>query len=292
MKKTSSQFFLSQRSKRGVLIFLVISLSVVFIPRIWLALTPKEDFVISSEDIKELKEEQFSREKRFALKSFKKKGARFRSPEGKFDPNQYSAEDWMKLGLSRKQSAVVLKFTERGIYSNEQLQKIFVIPSELYEMIKDSTFYPAREFKKDENKPAFVSKKEIVLIDVNSADQEEMETIPGVGPFYAKNIIKYRDRLGGFSKKEQLLEVWKMDVEKYTSIEKYIKINPTSIQQLHLNTVKVEQLKTHPYLNWNSANSIIKMRDMKGGFKKIDEIKESVLIDEELFEKIKPYLSL
>lgn len=290
--KDPGPFYISQRSKRGILIFLIISLCVVFVPRIWLALTPTEDFIISSEDIKDLKEEQFSSEKRFASKSFKKKGPRFRLPSGKFDPNQYSTEDWMKLGLSRKQSAVVLKFTERGIYSNEQLQKIFVIPSELYEMIKDSTYYPAREFKKEENKPTYTSKKEVILIDVNSASQEELETIPGVGPFYAKNIIKYRDRLGGFSKKEQILEVWKMDVEKYTSIEKYIKINPASIQQLHLNTIKVEQLKIHPYLNWNSANSIIKMREIKGGFKKIEEIKESVLIDEELFEKIKPYLSL
>jgi DNA uptake protein ComE-like DNA-binding protein len=35
------------------------------------------------------------------------------------------------------------------------------------------------------------------------------------------------------------------------------------------------------------------MRIQKGGsFKKIEEIKECVLIDEELFEKLKPYLSL
>jgi hypothetical protein len=34
------------------------------------------------------------------------------------------------------------------------------------------------------------------------------------------------------------------------------------------------------------------MRIQKTGFKRIEEIKESVLIDEEFFEKIKPYLSL
>ena len=34
------------------------------------------------------------------------------------------------------------------------------------------------------------------------------------------------------------------------------------------------------------------MRNQKGAYQKIDEIKESVLITEECFEKIKPYLSL
>lgn len=289
--KDSSPFYISKRSKNGIVLVLIIALLVVFTPRFLLWLSPDEAFVISGKDVKSLKLEQVERKynKSFA---HSKKRQRYSVPPRAFDPNQYGLNDWMKLGLSKKQAIVVLKFTERGIYSNEQLQKIFVIPPELYEMIKDSTVYPVREFTKNENKPSYAAKKELVLVDVNSADQEKMETIPGVGPFYAKNIIKYRDRLGGFSKKEQLLEVWKMDVEKYTSIEKYIKINNSLIQQIPLNTVNIEQLKAHPYLNWNIANSIIKMRENKGGFKKIEEIKESVLIDEELFEKIKPYLSL
>jgi DNA uptake protein ComE-like DNA-binding protein len=45
-------------------------------------------------------------------------------------------------------------------------------------------------------------------------------------------------------------------------------------------------------LNWNQANSIIKMREQRGRFNSIDEIKESVLIDEETFEKLLPYLTL
>jgi DNA uptake protein ComE-like DNA-binding protein len=61
---------------------------------------------------------------------------------------------------------------------------------------------------------------------------------------------------------------------------------------LKLNTITAEELKKHPYLNWNIANSIIKIRERKKGFKSVEEIKESVLIDEECFEKLKPYLSL
>lgn len=289
--KDSSPFYISKRSKNGIVLFLVIALILVFTPRFLMWLSPDETFVISAEDIKTLKKEQVAR-KHYTSFSNSKKKSRYNLPPKAFDPNQYGQNDWVRLGLSKKQANVVLKFTERGIYSNEQLEKIFVIPAELFELIKDSTIYPAKTYQKEESKHSTYAKKEIVLIDVNNASQEELESIPGVGPFYAKNIIKYRDRLGGFVKKEQLLEVWKMDVEKYSLIEKYVKINGNVIQHITLNTVKVEQLKNHPYLNWNCANSIIKMRDAKGGFKKIEDIKESVLIDEELFEKIKPYLSL
>jgi DNA uptake protein ComE-like DNA-binding protein len=59
-----------------------------------------------------------------------------------------------------------------------------------------------------------------------------------------------------------------------------------------LNEVTFEELKLHPYLNWNQANSIIKMRQQRGRYEKIEEIKESKLIDEETFQKVSPYLSL
>jgi DNA uptake protein ComE-like DNA-binding protein len=290
--KNNSPFYISKRNKKGVFIFLIIALFVVFTPRVLLSFRPEERYVISSQDVQLMKNEQFKRLKYTPFKKFKKKFKEFHKPLTKFDPNTYKAEDWVKLGLSAKQADVVLKFTVRGIYSNEQLQKIFVIPDKLYQLVKDSTFYPIKEYSKKEDKTSDYVKKEIVLVDVNSASQEVLESIPGVGPFYAKNIIKYRDRLGGFFKKEQLLEVWKMDIDKYNSIEKYIQINVNNILKISLNNVTVEELKSHPYLNWNFANSIVKMRIGKSGFKHIEDIKESVLIDEELFEKIKPYLTL
>jgi DNA uptake protein ComE-like DNA-binding protein len=129
-------------------------------------------------------------------------------------------------------------------------------------------------------------------IELNGANQEKLEEIPGIGAFFAKNILKHRDRLGGFLRKEQLLEIWKFDIEKLNSIEQYIEVDSEKIRRIELNTISVEELKDHPYLNWSSANSIIKIRAQKGRFKSIEEIKESVLIDEEMFEKLKPYLTL
>jgi DNA uptake protein ComE-like DNA-binding protein len=253
-------------------------------------LNPEEDFTITSEQIQKIKENEKTHSTYKNRKREKHKKV-FKVPQAKFDPNEYNAKDWMKLGLSEKQANVVVSFASRGIYSNDQLEKIFVIPKELYALIKDSTFYPEKKLAYEKATFSKEEKKK-VLVELNGSDQMELETIPGIGPFYAKNIVKYRDRLGGFVRKEQLLEVWKMEVEKYDAIEEFVKVDAQKVKKIPLNSITAEQLKSHPYLNWNIANSIIKIREKKGSFSRIDEIRESVLIDEELFEKIKPYLSL
>jgi len=45
------------------------------------------------------------------------------------------------------------------------------------------------------------------VIDLNSADQPALETIPGVGPVTALAILQHRDAIGSFESFDQLLEV-------------------------------------------------------------------------------------
>ncbi len=184
-----------------------------------------------------------------------------------------------------------MDFTKRGLYSNEDLKRIFVISADLFELIKDSTFY---SIKKESIK---ISDKKIVeskpiLIDLNSATEEQLINLKGIGSFYAKQIIKKRNELGGFYDVQQLKEVWKLDQDKLILIEPFVTIDVSNIIKIQLNSINLVELKKHPYVRWNVANSIIKMRVQKGGFEKIEEIKESILINDELFDKLKPYLSL
>ncbi len=284
--------FVSQSNRKGVYHFLLIALVIVFLPRIIMFFSEKEDFDISSSEIIQLKDKQKWKKKSFYQQSYNSKKKKYLRPISKFDPNQYTINDWLKLGLSQKQASVVLKFCARGIYSNDQLKKIFVIPDELYLKIKDSTFYPIKKENKFEQIVPIENVRKKVIVELNSASQEELEQIPGIGPFFAKNILKYRDRLGGFISKEQLMEVWKMDITKYEEIEAFVEVNKALIKRININDALAEDFKQHPYLDWNIANSLVKIRNKKTKFKSVEEIKESVLIDEELFDKIKHYLTL
>jgi competence ComEA-like helix-hairpin-helix protein len=289
--KYEDPFVISKRSKRGLLVLILASLGLIFFPRVYMFFQKEEAFVINSEKIAEFERTHKKFKKRNYSNYYSKK-KKYKAPVSKFNPNNYSLSDWMNLGLSEKQSVVVLKFTSRGIYSEEDLKRIFVIPDVLFELIRDSVVYPER-FQNSPNQESFKKQaKQIILINLNTADTTEFMKIYGIGAFYAKQIIRYREKLGGFFKKEQLFEVWKMTTEAYDKIKDHVFISEKDVKRININSVTIEELKVHPYLKWNQANSIIKMRIQRNGFKNIEEIKESVLIDSETYEKLFPYLSL
>jgi competence protein ComEA len=49
------------------------------------------------------------------------------------------------------------------------------------------------------------------VVELNAADSAKLTTIDGIGGAFAKRIIYYRERLGGFIAKEQLKEVFGID---------------------------------------------------------------------------------
>ncbi|MGV3629964.1 MAG: ComEA family DNA-binding protein [Bacteroidota bacterium] len=277
----------SKRSRRATLLFVLCFLIIVLIPRVLglFASPPKLSFTQTDFEKKQFSRREYKSDRNYSFRH--KKG--FQTPPAKFDPNQYAPSDWMNLGLSQKQADLIIRFGKRGFYSHEDLRKVFVISDRFFDVIKDSLVYPerpARPAVKDED----VQYERIV--EINTASLEELMSLQGIGEFFAKNIIKTRNALGGFVTKQQLLEVWKFDTEKLAQIEEKIEVNPKNIRQIDINTATAEELKVHPYIKWNVANSIVKMRDQLGGYQKIEDIRRSVLIDEALFLKLKPYLTL
>lgn len=288
------KLFVSASNRRGVLIILATVLLIALVPRIFMMLTKTDITKIST-----LEQEQIQRiafEQGRQTKTWKRKSNRFKKPPRKFDPNQYTVSQWKYLGLSEKQAAIVVKFSSRGIGSYEELSKIFVIPPDLLALIKDSLVftstlknqYAGNHYESKSNS----GKKLVSLIDLNLANEQELESLPMIGEKLAARIVKFRNRLGGFIAKEQLLEVYGLDANTFTLIENRVQLSKATIKKLQLNLVTAEDLKNHPYFNWNIANSIVKLRSQKGSFTKLTDILESKLIDLEFFEKVKPYLDL
>lgn len=279
---------ISKRNRRGLLLLLCIAALISYTPRIIAAFSDDDDIQISFEELEKIEEEIDA--KREYKKSKKKVWAsKFKAPEQAFDPNEYQEEDWLKLGLSRKQVDVVLNFSKQGLKSNNDLEKIFVISSDLFDLIKDSTFYPEFEAKK-QFEP--LPEKEFIKVDINTADIENLKSIPGIGDFYAKKIIEYREELGGYCDTKQLLEIWKFNSEKYDEVSENIILNKKDLRLIDINSCSIDELKSHPYISYKVANSIVKMRLASGNYNQIEDILESKLIDRELFSKIKNYLKI
>lgn len=280
---------ISKRNRHGVWVLILLCVALAYIPRVLAGLNQNtievshETLTEAEEKVEEQQKVAHSKKKR----KYSKRKKAYKTPPSKFNPNEYSRDDWMHLGLSQKQADVVLKFTSRGVRSNEELKKIFVIPDEVFELIQDSTVYPVPESKYAKQDLT----KEVSIIDLNTASLEELKSLPGIGDFYAKKIIEQRDNLGGFIGKHQLLELWKFGTERYDKIEDRIKVSG-HIQKININTADIDALKKHPYISYKVANSIVKMRNAHGSYQKLEDVLESVLIDQELFSKIRPYLTL
>ena len=59
---------------------------------------------------------------------------------------------------------------------------------------------------------------------------------------------------------------------------------------MNVNTVSLEQLKLHPYLNYKQAKMIVNYRKQHGSFLQLKDIRKIKPISPELFRKIALYL--
>ena len=224
-----------------------------------------------------------------------------------FDPNQLDSLGWRNLGLSPKQAQVMVRIrNERnGFKSKQELGKINMLDhifSEIEPFIQlpDTVArkkwvkktYPKGDYPKWDSTKTKWPKKEFkkLHIDLNNSDTLELVRLYGIGPSFARRIVKFRNALGGFHAKEQLLDVWGMDSTRYMGIESEVYVESGSLQTLNINNATYEELKNHPYIKYNVAKAIVNYRKQHGSFKSPKDLIRIHLIDEELLQKLTPYL--
>jgi competence protein ComEA len=284
---------ISKRKERGIIALVLIIVVITFLPRLLDYWFPSERLEVDFESVNTLVAEiDAKKTTNLKGKSYVKK-KRFKAPPSSFNPNDYTLEEWMNLGLSEKQANVILKFSKYGIKDNEQLKQIFVIDDELFQLIKDSTFYPEKQYANAvQNKAQFKNKAKKELLNLNTATIEELVELPGIGDYSAKKIVEYRTKLGGFVQVDQLLEIHNFPTENIEKFRHLIVTPANSIQRINVNTCTYKELVKHPYVTKNVANSIVKIRAKYQKYSNFDQLLESELISQELLNKLKPYLTL
>lgn len=276
--------FTTKEKRGGVLILIVLVVAIV-VPGFFhkydkeplVELTAFEDSVIT--EISSKRKAAFEK-KKYSQSNFNSKYASKEVQLEFFDPDTLSIEGWQKLGLSQKQSEVLLNYKERigGFVEIENLYEAFVLDS-----IKVNKWKPYLVFNA---KP-----KKVEKIELNSADKDAFTKLKGIGPTYAERIIKFREKLGGFHSSEQLREVFGIPTETLDVIIPLCKVNQNSYVKLKINKLTMEELANHPYLNYKSAKIIINYREQHGPFTQTDDLKKIQAFDQDFIEKIKPYLN-
>lgn len=161
-----------------------------------------------------------------------------------FNPNTASVEDLCRLGFSPKQAASIVEYRNKGgkFRRKSDFARSFVVSDSIYKRLEPYIDIP--------------------LIDLNLADSAAFDTLPGIGGWFASKMVEYRKELGGYSYKEQLMDIWKFDREKYDNLSDLITIDETHIRPYPLWTHPVDSLRLHPYIrNYETARAIVLFRE-------------------------------
>ena len=137
-----------------------------------------------------------------------------------------------------------------------------------------------------------VKPKSFLRININHADSLAFSALNGIGPIFSSRIVRYRNWLGGFHSKEQLLDVYGIDSMLLNHILPHLMVSSSDVKKININTTNFSSLASHPYISKSVANSIIKYRNHHGNFTSLAELKLIPLIDEDLFRKIAFYLTI
>lgn len=303
MKNWLNNYFgFTKREYNGLLTLVVILLLISVLPYFYKAYFVKPIFV-SNQEIAALKKLTLINQQRpnyyHQIRSdIEDKEAKPVASLFKFDPNKIDISQWQKLGLSTKQAQSIVNYRNKGgkFYKPEDLQKMYTISPEKYQdllpyiAIENTGFNNKFETKTYPAKTPYL-KKELVIVEINGADTLQLDEIKGVGAAFARRIAKYRDRLGGFYKKEQLLEVYGLDSLKFAEIKDQVKVDVLSIKKININIAEFEELKNHPYLKYKQINAIIQYRKQHGKFNSIDDLKKVAILTPQNIQNLAPYLT-
>ena len=217
-----------------------------------------------------------------------------------FDPNSADSTQLLRLGLQPWQVRNIYKYRAAGgIYRRkEDFARLYGLTVKQYRELEpyiqiSADYLPASTLVKDE-KPDFqrdtlrfpVKIAEGETVNLNAADTAIYKKVPGIGSYYARRIADYSQRLGGFVSVDQLDEIENFPQE----AKSYFTIGSAQVRQLNVNSLSLNELKRHPYINYYQAKAITDYRRLHGPLRSLDDLRLLPDFSEEVINRLKPYV--
>ncbi len=159
----------------------------------------------------------------------------------RFDPNEVSVEDLVRLGFSEKQALSIDNYRRKGgrFRRKSDFAGSFVVSDSVFRRLEPYIDIP--------------------LTDINRADSAAFDALPGIGPYFAAKMVEYRNRLGGYSYPEQLMDIYRFDEERYNALKDLITCSAPEPYRLW--QLPADSLRLHPYIGgWKQARAIVLLR--------------------------------
>ena len=190
-----------------------------------------------------------------------------------FDPNTVSVADLQRLGLSQRQAESIENYRQKGgrFRSREDFRKMYVVSDSLYARLEN-----------------FI---EIAPTELNVADSAALVALRGIGPYYARKILEYRSRLGGFVDVSQLLEIEGFDQERLEGLASQVSVDASKVRRLDIWHASDSVLAMHPYVGQRGARSLVRYRGLYDStLWSVEHLEKERVLPPENIEKLKKYI--
>lgn len=162
----------------------------------------------------------------------------------RFDPNTVSIDDLCRLGFTVKQAQSIDNYRKKGgrFRRKTDFAKSYVVSDSIYRRLENYIDIP--------------------LVDLNTADSAAFDALPGIGGWFASRMIEHRKALGSYSYKEQLMDIYRFDQEKFDGLSDLITVSDEHVIPYPLWSLPVDSLRRHPYIrDYEIARAIVLFRE-------------------------------
>ncbi len=218
-----------------------------------------------------------------------------------FDPNTADSTQLLRLGLAPWQVRNIYKYRAAGgIYRQPRdFARLYGLTAGQYRRLEpyiriSDDYRPAAEAYPAEPRPAYVrdtTRYPLKLkpgqhVALNTADTTLLKRVPGIGSGFARAIVRYRERLGGFYSTAQLMEIGNFP----QSALPYFTADPSLCRKLNVNRLTLSQLRRHPYIGFYQAKTIIDHRRLHGPLRSLDDLRLYKDFPPETIERLRHYI--
>jgi DNA uptake protein ComE-like DNA-binding protein len=218
-----------------------------------------------------------------------------------FDPNTADSTQLLRLGLRPFIVRNIYKYRAKGgrFRKPEDFARMYGLGKEEYKSLEpyikiSSDYQPASSLISETEKsstpkdslryPVKLSVGEHIAL--NTADTTTLKRVPGIGSGYARAIVNYRNRLGGYVDVNQLLDIKGIPPEAL----QYIVLGNSEVKKLDVNHLSLNQLKQHPYLNFYQARALVESRRLHGPLRSAADLRLISDFTEADIKRLIPYL--
>jgi competence ComEA-like helix-hairpin-helix protein len=217
-----------------------------------------------------------------------------------FDPNTADSSTLVHLGLKPWQAKNILKYRAAGgrYRKAEDIKKLYGMTDSMYHALEpyiciavvDTVDSVKQDTMRVDTFPRWKSDKKDTVLNIRTADTTELKMIRGIGSYRARQIVRYREQLGGFARVEQVLEAKGMEHMADSVLNSFV-LDSVVIDSLNINRISVQRLSKHPYLRFEQAKAIYELRRKYVRLDSIEQLYELDCLSPETIQKITPYLN-